>query len=335
MDGPQVGETRTANGQTRSWTGTEWKPVSNPQPVSSSETSDPTTASIQALKDYASELMSGKGTARTAAENFGGQELKGFGETLNPINQVRGIVKTLTTDPRETIGGMVDTGKNALSGDPRSIGNILGMVVAPKADAAALKGVNSAATAVADNPSVRHTVGYVAGGGGAMLAGGGMGGRFMGAAAGRMLSPLMEGPARDVANGTGWLMDKLGIRDAPPDVAAQEIAKMKAGAKVPPSVQPMSDAAYEAAAGHPRGAFPQPAPVEANPEAAFAEMMAPKGGVTDTQAAQQVASRNVSGDWNSNLKPNFTAQDVVRLKLLMANGASEADAVKSVLGSRP
>lgn len=77
------------------------------------------------------------------------------------------------------------------------------------------------------------------------------------------------------------------------------------------------------------------APSPANSIDEFAKMMADKGGVTDTQAAQQVASRNVSGDWNSNLKPNFTAQDVVRLKLLMANGASEADAVKSVLSSRP
>lgn len=298
-----VGEQRTANGETREWTGSEWKPVNVVAPISANETDDPRTAAIQALKDYASELLSGKGTARSAVADYGGKELSGAASTLNPINQIRGLVNTVQ-HPLDTASGLVDTGKKALSGDPESVGSVLGMALLPKVNAGLLKGTNSAATAVAEKPMVRSGIGYVGG----ALAGKAMGvSPFVGGALGRMVSPLLERPAAEVASATGWLREKLGLAADAPDKSMADVTGTSSGAtpyemKGAPSdvpagsftqVMPMTDAEYEARAGRPRGAVPDVKPTA---------------------------------------KPSLSANDVVRIKLLIKNGLSEPEAVARVVG---
>lgn len=290
MDGPAVGEQRTANGETREWTGSEWKPVNAVAPVSASETDDPRTASIQALRDYATELLTGKGTARSAVADYGGKELSGAVSTLNPINQVKGLAN-LVTHPIDTASGMVDTVKRAGGGDPEAVGSLLGSALLPKTNAGLLKGSNAAASAVASKPMVRSGIGYVGG----ALAGKAAGlSPFVGGALGRMVSPLLEAPAKELAGGTSWLMDKLGMGATPEaaDAAAVPSDVPTGGAT---RIMPMSDAEFEARAGRSRDT---PPPVK--------------------DAA----------------KPNFSASDVVRIKVLMQHGLSESDAVNRVLMQR-
>lgn len=170
-------------------------------------------AGLEGLKQYGKELISGNGTARADVADYGKKEGTAFVSTLNPVNQAKGILRLATTNPITTAKDIYGTGKSALEGDPTAIGNILGTVVAPKADAAALRGVNSAASAVAASPKAQAGLGYVAGAGTAMLSG--LGHPFIGAAVGRMAAPVIGDMAEGVSKGTGAVLDKLNIRDAP------------------------------------------------------------------------------------------------------------------------
>jgi hypothetical protein len=206
---PDIGEVRSANGETRSWDGTAWRLV--PRTPEPSLDASPTMAALRGGGQFLKELVTGQGTARSEslprAETFGLSLLSG----LNPINVAKGLIN-LPLHPVETASALVDTGKGALQGDPAALGNVAAMVAAPKLYPIALKGVNTTASAIADSPKLRSGIGYIGGAGTAMLTGAGH--PFIGAAIGRIASPLLESPAREVAQGTGWLLNKLGGSNA-------------------------------------------------------------------------------------------------------------------------
>lgn len=192
-----------------------WQPVSAPTAVSPSETDNPRTAQIQALKDYAAELLSGKGNARSQAADYGKKEIGGFLSTVNPINVARGTINTIL-HPIDTARGIAATGGRLVTGDPQAVGSALGMVAAPKIYAGALRTTNKGATTLADSASARSATGYVGG----YLTAKAMGEPgFAGAVIGRAVSPLLQYPAQDVAKASGWLMNKLGIDSSVPSQA--------------------------------------------------------------------------------------------------------------------
>lgn len=304
---PEVGEVRSANGETRQWDGSAWRlKEAPPQGVLSSLKSIASPAGLQGLKDYGSELVSGKGTARSEAANFGMKEGKSFLSTLNPINQVKGIANVLTTDPRETARGLASTAGNALTGDPEAIGSVLGMAAMPKANAGLLRGVNSAASAVASNPAVRSGIGYVGGAGTALATGAGH--PFMGAAVGRLVSPLLKGPAQEVANGSSWLMNKLGMNGEVASPAGDTSGLKPADLSMLQQIESRNQAIDARQAAAPKNI------ANASPfEAEF-----PMG----PDASKPTPPRM-----------KFTGADVVRIQRLMEQGVSPEDAAARVSGT--
>jgi hypothetical protein len=132
---------------------------------------------------------------------------------LHPIDTATALGHALM-HPIDTAQGMLQTGKAALQGDPEAMGHALSLIAAPKVAEKTLGGVNSAAHAIAENPAVRSGIGYIGGAGTALATGAGH--PFIGAAAGRIASPLLKGPAAEVAGGTDWLMNKLGMKQSAP-----------------------------------------------------------------------------------------------------------------------
>lgn len=214
---PDVGEIRPLkSGGNAKWDGTNWRRVAGADvtlPPPTPGEAEPDTymgGLVKGLKDYASELFSGTGTARHEVADFGKKEGAGLLSGVNPINQGKGLIN-LVTHPVDSVTGMVQQGSDALHGDPTAIGNMLSMVVAPKMDATMLEGLNKGATAVAENPAVRKGVGTVAG----LGVGQAIGHPFMGIGIGRTASGLLEKPARAVADSTQSLMDLLHLGDGP------------------------------------------------------------------------------------------------------------------------
>lgn len=189
--GPAVGEVRTVGPETRRWDGHVWQLV----PRTFLGTEDFTGR----MKAYAKPVLG------TMASDIAAP-------VLHPLNTISGLANTVTHLPT-AMDNFVTTGANALKGDPESAGHLLAMAAAPKAADLALTGTNKLAHAVAENPSLRSGLGYTAGAGTAMATG--LGHPFIGAAVGRMVSPLLKYPAEEVAGLTDRLRGAIhGTGDA-------------------------------------------------------------------------------------------------------------------------
>lgn len=179
--GPAVGEVRTVGPETRRWDGHVWQLV----PRTFLGTEDFTGR----MKAYAKPVLG------TMASDIAAP-------VLHPLDTISGVANTVM-HPFHAADNLVTTGANALKGDPNAAGHLLSMAAAPKAADLALTGTNKLAHAVAENPSVRSGIGYTAGAGTAMATG--LGHPFIGAAVGRMVSPLLKYPAEEVAGITDRL----------------------------------------------------------------------------------------------------------------------------------
>lgn len=189
--GPAVGEVRTVGPETRRWDGHVWQLV--PRTFLGGEDF------TGRMKAYAKPVLG------TMASDIAAP-------VLHPLNTIGGLYNTVTHLPTAA-DNFVTTGANALKGDPEAAGHLLALAAAPKAADIALSGTNALAHAVAENPSLRSGMGYTAGAGTAMATG--IGHPFIGAAVGRMVSPLLKYPAEEVANATDWLKGKVhGAGDA-------------------------------------------------------------------------------------------------------------------------
>ena len=218
---------------------------------SSSLASIASPAGLEGLKQYGKELISGEGTARAAVSDYGKKEGGAFLSTLNPVNQVKGVLR-MVAHPIDTASGMVDTAKSALEGDPQAVGSVLGAVVAPKADAAVLRGVNTASTALANSPAAQRGAGYISGAGFG-IAGGAH--PFIMARVGQALAPVIGGAARGVSNVTGKMMDTLGMSEPSP---IDRYAPNTSGYSIPdPREMPVAPDTAPLPRGIPQGVYAQ------------------------------------------------------------------------------
>jgi len=167
---------------------------------------------VAALKKYGQELVSGDGKARSEVTDYAKKE---FGTAasdvahpvLHPLETIGGAANAVL-HPLDTVSNVAGVAKSALEGEPTAIGHVMGAVVAPKVYGATLRGTNTIAQAVADSPKLQGTAGYI-GGAGVGIAGGGH--PFIMGRIGQAAAPVVGGAARAVANGTGAIMDTLGM----------------------------------------------------------------------------------------------------------------------------
>lgn len=140
---------------------------------------------------------------------------------LNPITAIPATLKAAVypeTHPGDmleagkalfdpaTYRGLLEEAKGINPGNPETVGHVLAALAGPKVYDSALSGVNKAAHAVAESGVARSGVGYGAGYLGGKLAGQSP---FAGAILGRVLSPLLKGPAGEVANATDKVLNYL------------------------------------------------------------------------------------------------------------------------------
>lgn len=213
-------------------------------PAPDTKTSDLGTAAE--LKRYGAELLTGTGQAREQVKDYLAHEAKAFvpaaASAVTSLYQIpkaiyeQGPVATATGMGR----GLVDTARGIAQGDPDAIGTGLGYAVAPKVGAAALRGVNGAATAVAEKPLVQHAIGTV---GGALSAKAVGLSPFIGMGIGRAASGLLKGPAEDVAGGTARLMKILGMADPAPALSAAEVQQLVKQGYSPQAIEKIRAAA--------------------------------------------------------------------------------------------
>jgi hypothetical protein len=114
------------------------------------------------------------------------------------------------------------------------MGDLATLGLTPKIADMTLNGVNAAARAVAENPSVRSGIGYTAG----ALAGGPH--PFIGARIGNLASGLLTKPATEIANATDWLKNK--VHGEPPDPRLTPVGDgsppPSTGANIKPAPEP-------------------------------------------------------------------------------------------------
>ena len=219
-DDPAIGEVRTSGNETRKWDGTAWRLV--PRTFLGGEDF------TGRMREYAKPVL------KTAASD------------LLPWNMVRAVtglpdelrrtasgVSQAVLHPTEPVGDMgivSDLGhlvRSAAEGDPQAMGHIVAIRATPPVLRGELKGTNAVAHAIEDNPAVRSGIGYTAGAGGALLTG--VGHPFIGAAVGRMLSPLMKYPAGEIAGLTDRILGAGGDSAASGLTAAERAALKKQG----------------------------------------------------------------------------------------------------------
>jgi hypothetical protein len=214
MPDPAIGEVRTSNGETRSWDGSAWKLV----PRTFLGTEDFTGR----MKDYAGPLV--KTIASDIAQPI-----------MHPADTAAGVVNAVS-HPAQTLGDIGDFGKRLLvEGQPEDVGHVISAAAAPKVYGGVLKGFNSGAETLANNPAVRTRTGTIGGMIGGQMVGGGWGPRIIGGAIGGALGDkLLAGPSQVAADASGYVMDRLGMKSSTPELPAKPtIADLRAKGLVP------------------------------------------------------------------------------------------------------
>ncbi len=151
---------------------------------------------IAELGNYTKELATGQGPARGQVLDYAKGEAGGALDALNPINVVKGAYN-FVAHPSQTGPALDALRSRLLSGDPNAVGNILGGLLVPKIAGGIVGKTGDLANAVATNPTVRGNVGTVGGMVGGLATGMSP---FAGRAVGRLVSPLLEGPASSLAD---------------------------------------------------------------------------------------------------------------------------------------